>query len=66
MWIRPEGDFARATRETPLMEDLDACEGLGLVAMIEARCGRTFGWETELHSMGDLLDYLSLQGIELE
>lgn len=68
LWIRPDGDFADTTRETLLMEDLelDACEGLGLVAMIEARCGRTFGWEAELLSVGDLLDYLSGYGIEME
>ena len=65
-FILPEGDFAHATRETPLTEELDACEGLGLVAMIEARCGRTFRWETELRSVGNLLDYLALQGVELE
>ena len=68
MWIRPGGNFTGLTPETRLMEDLglSSCEGLGLAAMIEARCGRIFGWEAELHSLGDLLAYLARQGIELQ
>ncbi len=62
-WLRPGGDFSGVTRCTRLTEDLhlSAEEGLALVAMIEALSGRTYSWEQELHTIGDLLDYLSAQ-----
>lgn len=66
LWLRPDGKFSEITDDTPLMEELDSCEGLALVAMVEARFGRTFGWEKQLHTVGDLLAYLQEYGIEME
>lgn len=68
IWLRPETAGTPISRQTRLTEDLQltACDILGLVAMIEARCGRTLGWERELATLGDLLDYLASQGIGAE
>ena len=42
IWLRPDIAHTAFTRQTRLTEDLQlsACDGLGLVAMIEARYGR--------------------------
>lgn len=63
MWLRPGSDFSGVTPETRLMEDLrlTAEDGLALVAMIEALSGRTYGWECDLTTIGDLLAYLAAQ-----
>lgn len=68
IWLKPDAVHTAFTRQTRLAEDLrlTACDGLGLVAMIEARYGRTLGWEQELATLGDLLDYLASQGIGAE
>ncbi len=65
IWLKPDAVHTAFIRQTRLAEDLrlTACDGLGLVAMIEARYGRTLGWEKELATLGDLLDYLASQGI---
>lgn len=65
IWLKPETAHIIMTRQTRLTEDLrlTAEDGLGLVAMIEARHGRILGWEKELATLGDLLDYLASQGI---
>ncbi len=66
-WLRPGADFSEVNRETRLMEDLrlTAEDGLALAAMVEALSGRTYGWEHPLNTLGDLLDYLLAQGMEL-
>ena len=66
-WLRPEESFAHLSPDTRLMEDLhlSSCEGLGLVAMLESLYGRIFGWEWEIHTLGDMLDYLAAQGVEM-
>lgn len=68
IWLKPDAVHTAFTRQTRLTEDLrlSACDGLGLVAMIEARYGRILGWEQELATLGDLLDYLASQGIGAE
>ena len=67
-WLRPGEDFAQIDRHTRLMEDLQlsSCDGLALVAMIEAHYSRTFAWERELCTVGDLLDDLAAQGVDME
>lgn len=67
-WLKPETAHTTLTRQTRLMEDLglSACDGLGLVAMLEARYGRTLGWEMPIATLGDLMDYLASQGIGAE
>ena len=67
-WLKPGSDLAHVSRQTRLNEDLrlTAEDGLALVAMIEALSGRTYGWERELTTLGDLLDYLASQGIGSE
>lgn len=68
VYVRPGLNVAPLGRQTHLMKDLEltACEAMVLVALIEARSGRTFGWEMPLDTLGDLLDYLTAQGIEME
>lgn len=65
IWLKPDIAHTALSRQTRLTEDLrlSACDGLGLVAMIEARYGRILGWEQELATLGDLLDYLAARGI---
>lgn len=65
IWLKPDTVHTAFTRRTRLEEDLrlTAEDGLGLVAMLEARHGRRLGWEKELSTLGDLLDYLAAQGI---
>lgn len=67
-WLKPGSDLAHVSRQTRLNEDLHltAEDGLAMVAMIEALSGRTYGWERELTTLGDLLDYLASQGIGAE
>ena len=67
-WLRPEEDFVDVSRRTHLAGELhlSSCEWLGLVAMIESMTGRILSWERDLCTVGDLLDYLAAQGIELE
>lgn len=67
-WLRPDGQVDGVTEETRLQEDLQltSCEMLGLVAMVESFTGRMLRWEAKLLTVGDLLDYLALQGIAIE
>ena len=68
MWLKPDTDPAQLSRSARLMEDLhlSAEDGLALVAMIEALSGRTYGWEKELNTLGDLLDYLAAQTNDMD
>lgn len=67
-WLRPELDAAQVKGSTRFVEDLQmtSLDGLSLVAMVEARYGRTFDWDIELNTIADLLGYLTRQGIEME
>ncbi len=67
-WLRPELDVAQLEANIRFEEDLHftSLDGLGLVAMVESLCGRTFSWDTKLSTVADLLDYLSAQGVEME
>ena len=66
-WLRPEETFAHLSLDTRLMEDLQlsSCECLGLVAMIESLYGRSFDWDTEFRTLGDLLAYLAGEGVQI-
>jgi len=67
-YVKPELVLMPLNRQTYLMEELQLTDfdALVLVALIEARNGRIFGWEKPLETLGDLLDYLTAQGIEME
>lgn len=67
-YVKPELVLMPMNRHMCLMDDLQLtdCDALVLVALIEARSGRVLGWERPLETLGDLLDYLASQGVEME
>lgn len=67
-YVKPELVLMPMNRQMCLMDDLQLtdCDALVLVALIEARSGRVLGWERPLETLGDLLDYLASQGVEME
>lgn len=67
-YVKPELVLMPLNRQMHLMDDLELtdCDALVLVALIEARSGRILGWEKPLETLGDMLDYLASQGVEME